>query len=183
MLHHNKATGLNFDVSQLVDYDGSQHDISVITLWNSPESGVDSPVTIIDYYFGDYDAEVTDKYIKRYFDGLHNEARHLSAATTYLNAYTLINSGFLEEEVVEKIDDAIKYANNRLQVLNCLTNSDWVKAERIKQLLTCCMMNPGAKITITVEHDNGRKATADLYDHAALTQSLYDTLEYFQSEL
>lgn len=57
------------------------------------------------------------------------------------------------------------------------------EAELVKQMLQYCMMQHGAKITISVEHDDGHKATARLYDHAALVQSLHDSLEYFQSEM
>jgi len=53
----------------------------------------------------------------------------------------------------------------------------------VKNMLTFCMNKQGAKITITVEHDCGNRVTANLYDHAALVQSLYDTLAYFETEL
>ena len=56
-------------------------------------------------------------------------------------------------------------------------------AEVVKQMLKYCAVDPGAKITISVEHDDGNKATAELYDHAALVQSLIEALEYFASEL
>lgn len=56
------------------------------------------------------------------------------------------------------------------------------QTEMVKQLLNYCAFQHGAKITIVVEHDQGHKATAELYDHAALVQSLYESLEYFQSE-
>ena len=57
------------------------------------------------------------------------------------------------------------------------------ETELLKQLLSYCAVRQGATITITIEHDDGHKATARLYDHAALVQSLHETLEYFQSEL
>ena len=57
------------------------------------------------------------------------------------------------------------------------------QAEAVKQLLVYCVYQPGAKITISIDHDQGHKATAELYDLAALAQSLYESLEYFQSEL
>lgn len=56
------------------------------------------------------------------------------------------------------------------------------QAEAVKQLLEVCMMQPGAKVQITVSHDNGLVATANLYDHAALVNGLYDALNYYQSE-
>lgn len=60
----------------------------------------------------------------------------------------------------------------------------WYKqAEDIKQILECSMASHGAKITITVARDSGTTVTAELYDHAALVQGLWDALDYFQSEL
>lgn len=57
------------------------------------------------------------------------------------------------------------------------------EAELVKHLLNFCSVWPGAKITITVEHDNGHKAVAQLYDHAALVQELHDALSYFQTQM
>lgn len=57
------------------------------------------------------------------------------------------------------------------------------EAELVKHLLDFCSVHNGANITIIIEHDNGCKAVAHLYDHAALVQSLHEALSYFQSEL
>lgn len=57
------------------------------------------------------------------------------------------------------------------------------ETELLKQLINYCHVREGATITITIEHDDGHKASATLYDHAALTQTLYIALEYFQSEV
>lgn len=57
------------------------------------------------------------------------------------------------------------------------------EAELVKHMLNFCYAQHGATITITIEHANGHKATAKLYDHAALIQGLYDALVAFQSEL
>lgn len=53
----------------------------------------------------------------------------------------------------------------------------------VKDMLLFCMDKQGAKITITVDHHCGNRVTANLYDHAALVQSLYDALDYLESEL
>lgn len=58
-----------------------------------------------------------------------------------------------------------------------------LQAEMVKQLLSYCTVAPGANITITISHDHGQIATAQLYDHAALVQGLIEALEYFQSEV
>ena len=58
------------------------------------------------------------------------------------------------------------------------------EAEFVKQALYFCSYHPGADITITVENPScGLKATAHLYDHAALVTSLVETLTYFQDEM
>lgn len=57
------------------------------------------------------------------------------------------------------------------------------EAELVKHILNFCYVQHGATITITVEHDSGHKATAKLYDHAALIEGLYNALETFQSEI
>lgn len=56
------------------------------------------------------------------------------------------------------------------------------QAEAVKQLLELCAQQAGAEVQITVRHDNGLVATANLYDHAALVQGLWDALDYYQSE-
>lgn len=75
-----------------------------------------------------------------------------------------------------ELNEVLLYASDEIRVMIA-------EVELLKSLLTFCMNKPGAKITVTVEHDDGNKVTAHLYDHAALTQSLYDTLTYFESEL
>ena len=57
------------------------------------------------------------------------------------------------------------------------------ETELVRQMLEFCSVQPGADIIIQVKHSAGHCATARLYDHAALVQSLYECLEYFQSEL
>lgn len=59
------------------------------------------------------------------------------------------------------------------------------EAEFVKQALKFCYTAPTAdtKITITVEHSNGNKATATLFDHVVLVDGLIMALERFQVEL
>lgn len=57
------------------------------------------------------------------------------------------------------------------------------EAELIKQMLNFCYTNPGAKIVISVEHDNGHKATATLFDHVVLVENLVSAIEKFELEL
>lgn len=59
-------------------------------------------------------------------------------------------------------------------------NRMYAQAEMVKQLLTYCSLQPGAKVTIAVTHEHGHTATAELYDAAALIQPLCDALTEFQ---
>lgn len=67
MKHLHEASGLEFEIGELVE-PGRQktYDIMVITFWPDAESGAASPVSIVDYYFGDYDKDITDHYINEW---------------------------------------------------------------------------------------------------------------------
>lgn len=84
------------------------------------------------------------------------------------------------EEEAERLKAAI---NGFEQVYDADYMRWLMQAEEVKQHLLFCREHPGAKITITVESDNGQVSSAELYDHAALVQSLYAALDDFQSEL
>lgn len=75
------------------------------------------------------------------------------------------------------------YIAEAIQTSDVETARQVSEAEFVKQLLTYCSFRPGADITIQVKHSDGHCAVAHLYDHAALVQSLYEALEYFQSEM
>ena len=73
--------------------------------------------------------------------------------------------------------------SDTLQHVKAEENSEYKEAESIQRVLNDCMEAPGdTSIKIIVER-NGQTTVANLYDHAALVTSLYDTLEYFKSEL
>lgn len=57
------------------------------------------------------------------------------------------------------------------------------QAEACRQLLDHCMTAPGADITIQIKHTDGQQAVAELYDHAALVQSLWLALKEFIEEI
>ena len=69
MKHVHKTTGKEYVVGKLVDFDGSDFDIKVITEWPNVDEA-DEPVNpiIVGYYFGDYDAGITDYYIDQYLE-------------------------------------------------------------------------------------------------------------------
>ena len=64
MKHLHEASGLEFEIGELVEPGRKKtYDIMIITFWPDAESGAESPVSIVDYYFGDYDKDTTDRYI------------------------------------------------------------------------------------------------------------------------
>lgn len=62
--NYQHESGLLFDVSRLVAANGSDHDVSIIVLW-LPNSA-DEPMIIIDYYFGDIDAQLTKECVDKW---------------------------------------------------------------------------------------------------------------------
>ena len=66
MKHIHKRTGVEYEVGRLDDFDGKTFDMCVITKWDT-EKWEEHPI-IIDYYFGEYDAETTDDYIDMYLE-------------------------------------------------------------------------------------------------------------------
>ena len=67
-------------------------------------------------------------------------------------------------------------------------STDWDKrmikeSREVMSMLEYCMNEPDADISISVKHKNGKYATANLYDHAALVQELYSALKYFIEEM
>lgn len=120
--------------------------------------------------------------------------------STRLTVYRLLvnelNQANIAREEARKADDSssvdfwsrhIEWLRDALSDFTVAFDDDVFKlykqAEDVKQQLECCMDATGAKITITVARDSGTTVTAELYDHAALVQGLWDALDYFQSEL
>lgn len=68
MKHIHSRTGHEYEVGQLIDFDGASYDIIVITKWPDYEADeLESPI-IVGYYFGEYDKKDTDDYIDRYLE-------------------------------------------------------------------------------------------------------------------
>lgn len=182
MRHIHKKTGYEFVVGK---YDAE--DITIISYWRNPEDDVVSPVELVNYYFGDYDAEATDHYIDKWLDNRAKEKRVLQAANDFMDAYLVTNRDVLEGTTIGRLERSLvecgELITNRSWRLESVYPPEWYEAERLKQILNSVMEAPGdTTIKITIERD-GRTTTGNLYDHAALVTSLYDSLSYFQSEL
>ena len=70
MTHIHSKTGTEFQVGKVVDFDGKDYDICVI--FRFPDQPLEDDVEeleepeFVDYYFGDYDEQMTDDYIDGY---------------------------------------------------------------------------------------------------------------------
>lgn len=187
MKHIHKKTGYEFEVGEYCDGDKT-YDITIISYWKSAEEECKgSPVELVGYYFGGYDEAITDVYIERWLDERAKETRTLKVALDVMNAYLLTNSEFLEPNTNSRIMQACADCHELISTRDWLPEAkhprEWHEAEAIKKILNDCMADPGdTSIKITICRD-GKEVTADLYDHAALVTSLYETLDYFQSEL
>lgn len=187
MTHTHKKSGYEFEVGEYRDGDKT-YDITIISYWKDAETqDVGGPVELVGYYFGSYDEEITDIYIDKWLDNRSKEIRTLLAARDYMDAYLTVNDGFLESPIknrlVRAINECDELLHDRSWRLEAKRPKEWYEAETIKRILNACMADPGdTSIKITINRD-GMEVTADLYDHAALVTSLYDALDYFQSEL
>lgn len=80
MIHIHDKTGIEFDVGFCSDFD-----MSIITRW--PTNPGDDPIELIDYYFGEYDKETTDRFIDDYLEKKEN----LNNGLKFLEGEYLIN--------------------------------------------------------------------------------------------
>lgn len=134
--------------------------------------GVDYDMTVI---FVEADNEDQPEIVGCYYGepNMHDTIAHIEK---YVSSHPMpVVSGITEDDISSAMieDTSIERADVKM----------WREAERLKRVLTDCMVSPGdTSIKITVERAN-KTATASLYDHAALVQGLYDALDYFQSEL
>lgn len=191
MTHIHEKSGLEFEVGEYRDVDGGKtYDITIISYWKDAEVEGEletSPVELVNYYFGGYDEETTDRFIDRWLANRAKEISVLQAARDYMDAYLVTNRDVLTYPTISHLEQALTECcdllKDRSWRLTPKYDKEWFEAEKIKKVLNDCMDAPGdTTIKIVVERA-GKTTTADLYDHAALVTSLYESLEYFQSEL
>lgn len=119
MTHLHKASGLTFECGELMEFpvDGTRktYDITVITSWDRTEDGCE-PVIIVGFYFGEYDAELTDYYIDKWFQeqAMDNEwLKIVSDCKDVVEAYWVTNEDVLADD---------EYSDQRSKVKRTLTN-------------------------------------------------------------
>jgi predicted PolB exonuclease-like 3'-5' exonuclease len=103
MKHIHEQTGKSFDVGRLIDFDGKTFDINVITLWDEENDFEQNPV-IVDYYFGDYEKEVTDNYINTFIE----RQNVLRTSLKFLKARLIIDGDYMDPAEIKELKSTIK---------------------------------------------------------------------------
>ena len=124
MKHLHKASGLEFECGELLDFPVNgirrTYDMTVITLWKDSEESLEPPV-IVDYYFGEYNAEHTDYYIDRWLERQAMDRmwrRFVGDCRDIVAAYQLTNEGCLDEATERKVRTVHDGLNNLLEEIN-----------------------------------------------------------------
>lgn len=110
MKHLHKASGLEFECGELVDCpEGGPlgrrirhtYDMTVITFWpKDTDEDFRAPI-LISYYFGEYDAEATDRYIDRWLQSTRD-------CQSIVEAYWLTNCDVLEYDEFAELRNRVK---------------------------------------------------------------------------
>jgi hypothetical protein len=103
MKHLHEKSGKSFEIGRLIDPDGGTYDINVITKWDEENDYDKSPI-IIDYYFGDYDKEVTDDYIDMYLE----KQKTMKQVLMYLEGKLTVDEDFMDSEDINKLNQTIE---------------------------------------------------------------------------
>lgn len=107
MTHIHEKTGKEFEVGRLVDGKGKTYDINVIMKWDTEHDFNQDPI-LVDYYFGDPEAEYTDDYIDMFIE----KQNQLRKVVKHLENQKKINQDFLtdsdEIEFDKMLDEMIK---------------------------------------------------------------------------
>lgn len=119
MKHLHKASGLEFECGELMEFPVNgirrTYDMTVITFWpQGTDEEFRAPI-IITYYFGEYDADATDRFIDRWLQTARD-------CQSIVEAYWLTNRDVLVDEEYEdvrnKITRTLAELNYTLEVLN-----------------------------------------------------------------
>ena len=109
MEHLHTKTNTTYQIGHLFDDEGKAFDIIVITNWTKDFDPDDEPwISIIDFYFGDYDKESTDHYIDQFLD----RQKQIVNSLKYLERLKLI------DPTVTDIDNTISCLKSMLVKLH-----------------------------------------------------------------
>lgn len=113
MTHVHKLTGIEFEVgSYMSKSDRSTYDMTIISLWNTPD-GSASELMLVDYYFGDYEPELTDKYIDNWLLKIKEDTDKLLLSEKYLQYYLETNRDVLDQTDIDEVCKALTYTREQ----------------------------------------------------------------------
>lgn len=110
MNHIHKKSGQVYEVGKMNDFDGSTYDMCIITKWD-PEC-VESP-TLVDYYFGEYDPELTDHYIDKFIENQNQ----LKKSVKRMSDDLLVNREVMEPDDIQDLENTIKNVTDMISNL------------------------------------------------------------------
>jgi hypothetical protein len=106
MKHVYEKTGQEFEIGRMFDFDGKTYDICIITKWDVEHDFEQNPV-VIDFYFGEYDKDVTDYCISEYL----KRQEGLKQGLKFLEGYHLIScvdGDFMDSEDKTQLENSIE---------------------------------------------------------------------------
>lgn len=122
MQHLHKASGLYFECGELMEFPVNgvrkTFDMTFITLWQDVDNELTPPI-IIGYYFGDYDPEITDYYIDRWFEKQSTDSmwrKFVKDCAAIVDAYYVTNEDVLDEHAKRKVQTVRTGLNNLVEV-------------------------------------------------------------------
>ena len=66
MIHISRIDGISYEIAKAIcPKTGENYDITIIIKFPSDQENDESNVNIVGFYFGDYDFEITEDYIKQ----------------------------------------------------------------------------------------------------------------------
>lgn len=110
MNHLHAKTGKIYEVAIMDDFDGSTFDMCVITKWDPNFN--ESP-TLVDYYFGEYNKELTDYCIDKF---IANQEQ-LKKAMARLEGLRLVDHEVMEADDLQDLDETIKSIHHMISYL------------------------------------------------------------------
>lgn len=116
MNHIHKKSGKDYEVGVMNDFDGSTYDMCIITKWDS--SCEESP-TLVGYYFGKYDPEMTDYYIDKFIE---NQTQ-LKKSIKRMSDDLVVNREVMEPDDIQDLENTIKSVTDMISNL-CLKENE-----------------------------------------------------------
>jgi hypothetical protein len=107
MNHLHKKTGKTYEVGVMNDFNGSTYDMCIITKW---DPDYDESPTLIDYYFGDYNPDLTDYCIDQFIE----RQEQLKKSVKRMSDELLVNREVMEPDDIQDLEQTIKSVSDQI---------------------------------------------------------------------